>query len=105
MEDNSLNIHHRNLKKLVTEIFKVKHALSPEIMNNVFEFIKKSFSLRPNSHFRSRRISTTKYSIDKFSYLGPKLWILVPDEYKTIVSLADFKGKTKTWVPENCPLR
>ena len=39
IEDNSLNIHHRNLQKRVTEIFKVKNGLSPELMNNAFEFI------------------------------------------------------------------
>ena len=36
IKDNSLNIHHRNLQKLVTEIFKVKNGLSPELMNDVF---------------------------------------------------------------------
>ena len=39
------------------------------------------------------------------SYLGPKSWNLVPNEYKTIESLADFKAKIKTQVPENCPCR
>ena len=39
IEDSSLNIHHRNLQKRVTEIFKVKNGLSPELMNNAFEFI------------------------------------------------------------------
>ena len=43
--DNSLNIHYRNLQKLVTEIFQVKSGLSPELMNDVFEFIKKPYSL------------------------------------------------------------
>ena len=32
IEDNSLNIHHRNLQKLVIEIFKVKNGLSTELM-------------------------------------------------------------------------
>ena len=49
----------------------------------------------------SRKIRTTKYGIETPSYLGPKLWNLVPNEYKTIESLADFKAKIKTWVPEN----
>ena len=31
IEDNFLNIHHRNLQKLMTEIFKVKNGLSPEL--------------------------------------------------------------------------
>ena len=32
-----------------------------------------------------------------------KLWNLVPNEYKFLPSLADFKAKIKTWVSENCP--
>ena len=59
IKDNSLNIHHRNLQKLVTEIFKVKNGLSAELMNDVFEFIEKPYSLQTTSHFRSRRICTT----------------------------------------------
>ena len=41
IEDNYLNIHHIILQKLVTEIFKVKNGLSPELMNDLFEFIEK----------------------------------------------------------------
>ena len=33
IEDNSLNIHHRNLQKRVTEIFEVTYGLSPELIN------------------------------------------------------------------------
>ena len=84
IKDNSLNIHHRNLQNLVTEIFKVKNGLSPELMNDVFEFIKKPYSLQTTSHFRSRKIRTTKYGIETPSYLGPKLWNLFPNEYTTI---------------------
>ena len=45
IKDNSSNIHHRNLQKLVTEIFKVKNGLSPELMNDVSEFIEKPYYL------------------------------------------------------------
>ena len=78
-ENNSLNIHHRNLQKLVTEIFKVKNGLSSELMNDFFKFIKKPYSLQTTSHFRSRKIHTTKYGIETPSYLGHKLWNLVPN--------------------------
>ena len=40
IQDNSLNIHHKNLQKLVTEIFKVKNGLSPELMNDVGVYLK-----------------------------------------------------------------
>ena len=58
IEDNCLNIHHRILQKLVTEIFKVKSGLSPKLMNDVFEFFEKPYSLQITSHFRSRKIRT-----------------------------------------------
>ena len=100
-----MNIHHRNLRRLVTEMFKAKNGLLPELMNDVFEFIEKPYSLRATSHFRSKKIRTTKYGIETLSYLGPKLWNVVPNEYKTIESLEDFKAKIKTWVPENRPCK
>ena len=73
IEDNSFNIHHRNLRKLVTEIFKVKNGSSPGLMNNVSEFIEKPHSLRTILHFRSTKIPTKKYGIETPSSLGTKL--------------------------------
>ena len=86
MEDNSLKIYHRNLEKLVTDIFKVKNVLSPKLMNDVFEFIEKPYSLRTTPHYRSKRISTTNYGnkAPSPSSLGPNLFNLVPNKYKTI---------------------
>ena len=74
-------------------------------MNDIFKLIEKSYSLRTISHFRSSRIRTTKYGVDTPSNLGPKLWNLASNEYKTIESLADFKAKIRAWVPENCPCK
>ena len=105
IDNNSLNIHHRNLEKLVTKFFKVKNALSPKLINYIFEVIqKKTYKQLQFKHFRSRKIRATKYGIET-PYLGPKLWKLVPNEYKTVESLEDSKSKIKTWNPENCPCR
>ena len=71
IEDNSLNIYHRNLQKLVTEILKVKNGLSSVLMNDVFEFIEKPYYLRTTSRFRSRKIRTAKYGIQTSSNLDP----------------------------------
>ena len=78
---------------------------SSELMNDYFEFIEKPYSLQTTSHFRLRSIHKRKYGIGALSCLGLKLWNLVPNEYKTIESVLDFKVKIKTWVPENCPFR
>ena len=63
IEDNSLNINHRNLQKLVAKICKV----------DIFKFIEKPYSLRATLHLKSRRIRAIKYGIEISSYVGPKL--------------------------------
>ena len=40
--DNSFTIHHRNLQKLATEMYKVKHNLSPIFMKDVLSRINQS---------------------------------------------------------------
>ena len=39
-KDNSFSIHHRNLQKLATEIYKVNNNLSPTIMEGFFQLEK-----------------------------------------------------------------
>ena len=55
--------------------------------------------------FQVEEVPYNTYGIETPFYLGPFLWNLVPYEYRTIESLADFKAKIKNWVPENCPCR
>ena len=37
------------------------------------------------------------------SYLGPKIWDLVPKELKKFSSLGAFKKKIQKWKPQSCP--
>ena len=51
-EVGSLSIHHQNLQKLVAEMFKFSRAISPEIINEIFQFRKeKTYELRQRSQF------------------------------------------------------
>ena len=43
--DNAVNIHQRNLQFLVTEIFKVRNNVSPEIMKQIFDFQKPYYNI------------------------------------------------------------
>ena len=45
-KDHSVTVHHKNLQVLVTEIFKVKNNLAPDIMKNVFELKEPPYNLR-----------------------------------------------------------
>ena len=91
--DNSVTVHQKNLQVLVTEIYKVKNGIAPEIMKDIFELQNPSYNLRSScNHFRRENIKTVHYGLQSVRYLGPKIWELVPNNikgylrYKTITS-------------------
>ena len=52
----------------------------------------------------SRNIGSVKYGTESLSYLGPKMWSVLPDDLKNIKSLNAVKIKIKQWKP-NCPCK
>ena len=103
--DNSFTIHHRNLQKLATEMFKVKHNLSPTFMKNIFPESKIPYNLRYTPEFQTKNIRTVFNGTETISFRGPRTWALVPSEIKMSTSLLQFKEKIKRWKPEGCMCR
>ena len=104
-KDNSVSIHHRNIQALATEMFKVTNNIAPEIMKELFAPKMSSYDLRNDNSFKRRRVKSVWHGTESVSYLGPKIWDLVPNEIKESESLNGFKFKIKRWVPEGCPCR
>ena len=76
IENNSLNTHHRNLQKLVTEIFKVKKWLITWANKWCFRIYRKTILPANNIIFEVKedpynKICTTKYGIETSSHQGP----------------------------------
>ena len=100
-KDKAVSIHTRNLQILVTEMFEVKI-----IIQEIFQADdSNNFNLRKNRGFRPGNPKMVYYEAKTISVLGPKLRIILPDEYKNSISLKEFKTKIKNWVPLNCPCR
>ena len=49
-KDHSVTVHQKNLQVLVTEIFKVKNNLAPDIMKDVFKLKEPPYNLRSESN-------------------------------------------------------
>ena len=58
--------------------------------------------MRHINHFETPSARTVYNGTESVSYLGPKTWDIVPEEYKTLNS---FKESIKNWVPLTCPCR
>ena len=106
--DNSVTIHQRNLRNacdrnisemLVTEIFKVKNSLAPEIMTDVFEIKEPHYNLRSEaSHFKTEEVKSTYYGIQSVQYLGPKMWNIVPQNVREFHSLNVLEKNYKNYI-------
>ena len=80
--DNSLSVHHGNLKKLAMEIYKVLYDFSPPILNDVFVPTSRSYNFHRNDALQRRRVNAVRQDAESISILGPKIWDLVPSDIK-----------------------
>ena len=105
-KDGSVSIHHRNIQALAIEMFKVKHKLCPEITSDIFmERTNYHYNLRNRSDFITPQVNSVYHGTESITYLGPKIWDMVPDSIKEKKSLNSFKESIKLWVPINCLCR
>ena len=87
---NTVSIHHRNLQRLATEIIKIKNNMAPEILNETLQNRTSSYNLRKNSSFYVRKVHSVYHGTESLSFLGPKIWELVPEDIKQQKSLNIF---------------
>ena len=104
-KDKSVCIHHRNLQFLAIELYKVKDGTAPEILNSIFIKNESPKETRHCPYFKSRKINSTYHGSESLSFLGPKIWEIIPEYIKSAPSIESFKQKIKKWEPENCPCR
>ena len=101
--DNSVSIHHRNIRLLSIELYKVKHNLSNQVMSELFNLRNINYDFRSQTDFELGPIYTTAYGLWSLKYLAPKIWNIVPIETRNSDSLSKFTTKIKSWKPVTCP--
>ena len=105
-KDGSVSIHERNIKILATEMFKVSKKLAPPQMQEIFKLKDQPhYNLRYNSLFFRPLVKSVYKGTESLSFLGPKIWNILPNTYKDILDLNSFKLALKRWRPVNCPCR
>ena len=103
-KDKSVTIHEKNLRVLAIELYKVVNRLSPKLLDEVFP-MKKCIKYCSKSPFETFNVRTTNYGTHSLSYMGPKIWSILPLDIKESKTLHEFKSKIKKWKPTGCPCR
>ena len=103
-KDGSVSIPSRNLQILATEMYKLKNDLSPLIVTELFEKRNEQhYDLRKNSQFTIPPIRTVYHRSESISFLGPKIWNILPDRLKNANNIEAFEMQTKKWKAEKFP--
>ena len=82
-------------------MFKIKEGLSPPFMKDIFSNdVEENF----RNDFRRPNINSVKKGCRSLRHFGPIVWNdMLPEKYKSCLTLEEFKSSIKSWEPENCP--
>ena len=82
-KDGSVSIHKRNLRFLACEMFKLKRDMAPELIKElILPNRQRRYELRNNPDFAVPIVKSVHKGLESLSYLGPKIWELLPVEIK-----------------------
>ena len=76
-------------------MYKVVNKIAPTIVSGPFSFSNVNYSLRSGSQFHQSSANTVWNGQEVISYLGPKIWNMVPEELKQKSYLFAFKREIK----------
>ena len=83
-------------------MFKVKNALCPEIMRDIFQL---NTNPNPRTTFVIPKVNGEYMGKLSLRYFGPVVWeTMLPEKYKSITELEKFKEGIEDWIP-NCKCR
>ena len=86
--DNSVSIHHKNIRLLSIELYKVKRNLSNQVMSELFSLRNINYDFRSQTDFELGTIYTTAYGVRSLKYFAPKIWNIVPIDIRSSDSLS-----------------
>ena len=102
--DGTVTVHERNIQILDVELFKIVNGDAPDILKEVFP-LKDSKRYPLRSIFKTRNVRTVNYGTETLSFIGPKIWEIVPKAIKRSKTVYEFKKQIKLWKPAKCPCR
>ena len=71
-------------------------------MSEIFDKRNNVYDFRNPPEFARRNVRSAFNGTESISFLGPKIWDIVPSELKQLETVNSFKRGIKKWKPVNC---
>ena len=97
-----LSLHKYRLLNVASELYKIKHGDSVEMMH-IFDVPKFTpYNLRCNYQNVIPTVRTKHYGINSFRYLSSHMWNQIPNDIKQAKDVNAFKSLIQKWSGFNC---
>ena len=93
--NNSVSIHQRHLRFLLTETYKSTGTLKPQFMWSYFKYRKVPYKLRWGPVFFIPPTRSTIYGTNSGHFRGSLIWNRLPNLVQSITSISEFKNVIK----------
>ena len=94
-EINWLPVPERTNQRVCASVYKYFNKLAPSYMSDIFIPQKTSINTRNSMYRLKTQIKKSKMGQKSLSFLGPKLWNILPDEIKSSKNTNSFKHEMK----------
>ena len=87
------------LHRFLEIIFKTKHNMYPDYINKMFMPKNVYYNTRINDNMHVPKYNTVTYGKHCLKYMAPFYWNKLPNDFKEILCVNEFKSKIKQWIP------
>jgi hypothetical protein len=98
---NTTSLYVQRLKRLILEIFKIIHSMSPVTLSDLY-VIRNNTNSRRFLPLEQPRVLTTKYGLNSLTYYGCKLWNDLDNKYKQSSTILQLKSSLARWTGPEC---
>ena len=102
-KNKSVTIHVKNVRALAVEMLKVSNNYPISLMSEIFDKRNNVYDFRNPPEFARRNVRSAFNGTESISFLGPKIWDIVPSELKQLETVNAFKRGIKKLKPVNYP--
>jgi len=98
----TVSVHTKNLRQLMTEIYKTQNYLNPSFMQEIFPTKTCRYPLRGEKTLILPRTSHIRHGTNSFTFRGCLTWNKLPNHIKNSATLTEFKTQIKKWGCDKC---
>ena len=101
----SFRIHHQNIQRLLTEIYKALHDLPGNSLKELFVKRESTISLQSKPELVIPSENSVLKDKNSLRYFGSVIWNSLPIEIREDHSISSFATKAKQWKPIPYPCK